>query len=120
MLYSFQVLILFLIALILSLPSIGFSESVNSKVQQGVSHYYEGKFKESVENFSSAWVDRPEDSRIAYNLGNAHYKEGKFEEALQSYNQSALDEKNPSILKNSIYNTGNALVKLEKLEEAAQ
>ena len=119
MFYSLQAFILFFSILNLSLPSIGFSESVNSKVQQGISHYHEGEFKKSVESFSSAAVDRPEDSRITYNLGNAHYRKGKFQEALQSYNQSALDEKNPDIQKNSIYNTGNSLVKLEKLEEAA-
>ena len=119
MFYSLQAFILFFSILNLSLPSIGFSESVNSKVQQGISHYHEGEFKKSVESFSSAGVDRPEDSRITYNLGNAHYRKGKFQEALQSYNQSALDEKNPDIQKNSIYNTGNSLVKLEKLEEAA-
>ena len=119
MFYSIQFLILFFSILSLSLPSTGFSESVNSKVQQGISHYHEGEFKKSIESFSSAEVDRPEDSRITYNLGNAHYRKGKFHEALQSYNQSALDEKNPDIQKNSLYNTGNSLVKLEKLEEAA-
>ena len=119
MFYSFHSLILFLLISALSLPATGFSESVNSRVRQGISHYYDGRFKESVESFSSAGVDRPEDSRIFYNLGNAHYREGKFQEALQSYNQSAQDEKNQVIQKNSIYNTGNTLVKLDKLEEAA-
>lgn len=117
MLYNLPALISFF--LILSLPSSGFAESVNSKMREGVSQYHEGDFKDSVENFSSARVDRPEDSRIAYNLGNAHYREGKFQEAFQAYTQSALDEENPDIRKKSIYNTGNALVKLEKLEEAA-
>jgi Ca-activated chloride channel homolog len=117
MFYNLPVLISFF--LILSLPSNVFAESVNAKVREGVSQYHEGAYKESVENFSSARVDRPEDSRIAYNLGNAHYKEGKFQEALQAYTQSALDEENQDIRKKSIYNTGNSLVKLEKLEEAA-
>ncbi len=104
--------------LALALPAIGFAESVNSKMREGISQYHEGAFKESVENFSSAHAGRPEDSRIAYNLGNAHYKEGKFEEALQAYTQSTLDEKNPDIRKNSIYNTGNTMANLGKLEEA--
>ncbi len=104
--------------LIWSLPLTGFAESVNSKMREGISQYHEGEFKESVKNFSSARAGRPEDSRIAYNLGNAHYKEGKFEEALQAYTQSTLDKKNPDIRKNSIYNTGNTMVKLGKLEEA--
>ena len=117
MFYCHPSLISVLFFLILS--SNAFAESVNAKVREGVSLYHEGAFKESVENFASARVDRPEDSRIAYNLGNAHYREGKFQEALQAYTQSALDEKNPDIRKKSIYNTGNALAKLEKLEEAA-
>jgi Ca-activated chloride channel family protein len=98
--------------------SSGFAESIDTKIQEGISQYHEGEFKEAVENFSLAHSDRPEDSRIAYNLGNAHYKEGKFEEALQAYNQAALDEKNPDILKKTIYNTGNSMVNLGKLEEA--
>ena len=98
--------------------SSGFAESVDTKIQKGISQYHEGEFKEAVENFSLAHSDRPEDSRIAYNLGNAHYKEGKFEEALQAYSQAALDEKNPDILKKTIYNTGNSMVNLGKLEEA--
>ena len=100
------------------MPASGFAESVDTKIQEGISQYHEGEFKEAVENFSLAHTDRPEDSRIAYNLGNAHYKEGKFEEALQAYSQAALDKKNPDILKKSIYNTGNSMVNLGKLEEA--
>lgn len=111
-------LISFTFFLILSFPANGFSESTNAKMRQGISQFQEGAFKESVESFSSAQTDLPDDARIAYNLGNARYKEGKFQEALQAYSQSALDEKNPDILKNSIYNSGNTLVKLEKLEEA--
>lgn len=104
--------------LTLALSATGYAESVNSKVRKGISQYHEGEFKESVESFSSARAGRPEDSRIAYNLGNAHYKAGKFEEALQTYTQSTLDEKNPDIRKKLIYNTGNTMVKLGKLGEA--
>ena len=70
--------------------SSGFAESIDTKIQEGISQYHEGEFKEAVENFSLAHSDRPEDSRIAYNLGNAHYKEGKFEKALQAYNLSLI------------------------------
>ena len=104
--------------LILSLPLTGFAESVDSKIQEGISQYHEGKFKDAGQSFSSARVDRPDDSRIPYNQGNAHYKEGSFPEALQAFTQSSLDKKNPDIRKNAIYNTGNTLVKLGKLKEA--
>ena len=96
----------------------GFAESVDSKIQEGISQYHEGNFKDAGQSFSSARLDRPDDSRIAYNQGNAQYKEGRFPEALQAFTHSSLDEKNRDNRKNSIYNTGNTLVKLGKLKEA--
>lgn len=95
-----------------------FAETADSKIQQGISQYHEGDFKNSGESFSSARAERPNDSRIAYNQGNAHFREGKFEDALKAFNQSAMDEQNATLRKNAIYNTGNTLVKLEKLEDA--
>ena len=115
-----QAIILSILIFILSvtLPLTGFAESVDSKIQEGISQYHEGKFKDAGQSFSSAHADRPDDSRIAYNQGNAHYKEGSFPEALQAFTHSSLDEKNPDIRKNSIYNAGNTLVKLGKLKKA--
>jgi Ca-activated chloride channel family protein len=95
-----------------------FAESIDSKIQDGITQYHEGNFKDAGENFSSAHTDRPEDTRLGYNLGNAHYKSGKFPEALKAFTQSSLSEKDPKIIKNSIYNTGNTFVKLGKLKEA--
>ncbi len=109
------------LALIFSaaLPRTGFAESVDSKIQEGISQYHEGKFNAAGKSFSSAYADRPNDSRIAYNQGNAHYKDGNFLEALQAFTRSSLDEKNSGIMKNSIYNAGNTLVKLGELKKAA-
>ena len=105
-------------AVLLALPRVSFAESLDTKIQDGMTQYKEGNFKEAGQNFSSAHRERPEDYRLAYNQGNANYKEGNFEEALKAFNLSALDEKNPDIRKKSVYNSGNALVKLNKLEEA--
>ena len=107
-----------LLVWLIALPLTGFAESVDSKIQEGITQYHEGKFKDAGQSFSSARTDRPDDSRITYNQGNAHYKEGRFPEALQAFTQPSSDEKNPNIRKNAIYNTGNTLVKLGKLKEA--
>ncbi len=115
--HPIRTLLLFFI-LSVTLPLTGFAESVDTQIQKGISQYSEGAFKDAGESFSSARSARPEDSRIPYNQGNSLYKDGNFQEALKAYNDSASDETNPTIRKNSLYNTGNALVKLEKLEEA--
>jgi len=110
------ILFTIIISLVVSPPV--FAESIDSKIQDGITQYHEGNFKDAGENFSSAHTDRPEDTRLGYNLGNAHYKSGKFPEALRAFTQSSLSEKDPKIIKNSIYNTGNTFVKLGKLKEA--
>jgi Ca-activated chloride channel family protein len=113
-----QARILFTIFISLVGSSPVFAESVDSKIQDGITQYHEGNFKDAGESFSSAHTDRPEDTRLGYNLGNSYYKSGKFPEALKAFTQSSLSEKDPKIIKNSIYNTGNTFVKLGKLKEA--
>jgi Ca-activated chloride channel homolog len=118
MVWNLQAKVLIILLVIVTLPSHVVAESVDSKIQDGVTQYHDGKFKEAGESFSSARLDRPEDSRLSYNQGNSQYKEGKFEEALKAYTHSSLSEQNPLIKKNSLFNTGNTLVKLGKLEAA--
>jgi Ca-activated chloride channel homolog len=118
MVWNLQTKILIVLFIIVPLPLTGYAESVDSKIQNGITQYHEGQYKEAGENFSSAQTDRPEDNRLGYNLGNALYKEEKFQEALKTYTHSSLNEKDPDIRKNSIYNAGNTLVKLGKLKEA--
>ncbi len=113
-----QTRIIFFLILFATLPVTGFAESIDTQIQKGISQYHEGAFKGAGESFSSARAGRPEDPRIAYNQGNSYYKDGNFQEALKAFGYSASDEKNPDIRKRALYNTGNTLVKLEKLEEA--
>jgi Ca-activated chloride channel homolog len=110
------ILLTFTISFIGPLPV--FAESVDSKIQDGIAQYHEGNFKEAGKNFASASTDRPDDTRLGYNLGNSYYKGENFPEALKAFTHSSLNEKDPNIIKNSIYNTGNTLVKMGKLEEA--
>ncbi|MBT5028335.1 MAG: tetratricopeptide repeat protein [Nitrospina sp.] len=99
-------------------PINALAQSVDTQIQQGIKQYNDGEFKDAGESFALARSIRPEDSRIAYNQGNSHYRNGNFQEALKAFNHAALDENNPALKKSSLYNTGNTLVKLEKLEEA--
>ncbi|MFT4577727.1 MAG: Ca-activated chloride channel family protein [Nitrospinales bacterium] len=95
-----------------------FADPADSNIQEGLNQYQEGLFPEAEKNFSQARSSRPEDPRLNYNLGSSYYKQEKFQEALQDYTHAALENSDPQLKKNSIYNSGNALFKMGKLEEA--
>jgi tetratricopeptide (TPR) repeat protein len=94
------------------------ADPTDSNIQEGLSQYQEGLFPEAEEKFSQARSSRPDDPRLNYNLGSSYYKQEKFQEALQDYTHAALENSDPQLKKNSLYNSGNTLFKMGKLQEA--
>jgi Ca-activated chloride channel homolog len=94
------------------------ADPADSNIQEGLTQYQEGLFPEAEKNFSQARSSRPDDLRLNYNLGSSYYKQEKFQEALQDYTHAALENSDPQLKKNSLYNSGNALFKMGKLQEA--
>jgi Ca-activated chloride channel homolog len=94
------------------------ADPADSNIQEGLNQYQEGLFPEAENNFSQARTSRPDDPRLNYNLGSSYYKQEKFQEALQDYTHAALENSDPQLKKNSLYNSGNALFKLGKLQKA--
>jgi Ca-activated chloride channel family protein len=94
------------------------ADPADSNIQEGLNQYQEGLFPEAEKNFSQAHSSRPDDPRLNYNLGSSYYKQEKFQEALQDYTHAALENSDPQLKKNSLYNSGNALFKMGKLQEA--
>ena len=105
--------------LLLLIISPVYADQADSNIQEGLKHYDEGQFPEAEKSFSEARLVRPKDRRLDYNLGSSYYKQGKYKEALQDYSHAAGEPSEDSILqKNSLYNSGNALFKMGKLEDA--
>ena len=95
-----------------------YADQTDSHIQEGLNQYEKGLYQEAEKSFAQARSNRPDDHRLDYNLGSSQYKQGKYLEALQDYTQAAQQKSNPQIKINSLYNSGNALFKLGKLEEA--
>lgn len=67
--------------------------------QQGQQHYQQEDYQQAAKQFKdSQWQ------------GSAHYKAGEYEKALESFQQTDTAQ--------SLYNQGNALAQLQKVEEA--
>jgi Ca-activated chloride channel homolog len=111
-----RVLVVGLLVLLTNSPAS--ADTADSNIQEGLSQYQEGLFLEAEKSFSQASSIRPDDLRLNYNLGSSYYKQEKFQEALQDYTHAAMENSDPQLKKNSLYNSGNTLFKMGKLKEA--
>lgn len=103
----------------LLLPVYSFAESVESRIQSGVSHYKQQEYDEAARLFLESQVDQPDDAALSYNLANSNYKLGNYAEAIQGYSRAAAGSPDTSLRQRAIYNIGNSFFRLDKLEEAA-
>jgi len=97
---------------------IALAESLDSSIQAGISDYRQQNFEQAELNFSKAQKQEPDNPELNYNLANSRYKNGKYQEALKSYTQATASKTPPDLKENSLYNSGNALFRLGKLEES--
>jgi Ca-activated chloride channel family protein len=94
------------------------AQSVDSNIQEGITDYRQQNFEQAEINFRKAQKEQPDNPRLNYNLANSHYKNGKYPEALKSYTHTTGNDTPPDLKKNSLYNSGNTLYRMGKLEES--
>jgi predicted Zn-dependent protease len=95
-----------------------FAQSMRSLVNNGVDLYDKGKFVDSEVEFKKGLERSPDNFQANFNLGDSYYKEGKYEDALKNYS-AALSKATMDNQKAAVYhNTGNALLKDQKIKES--
>jgi len=91
---------------------------MRSLVNNGVDLYDKGKFVDSEVEFKKGLERSPDNFQANFNLGDSYYKEGKYEDALKNYS-AALSKATMDNQKAAVYhNTGNALLKDQKIKES--
>lgn len=99
-------------------PGFVLAESVDSSIQTGISDYRQQNYEQAELDFSKAQKQDPDNPELNYNLANSRYKNGRYKEALKSYTHATANKTPPELKENSLYNSGNALFRLGKLEES--
>jgi len=106
-----------LLAGLTAVPNQARANPFTTQGQMGVQAYERKEYPAARKHFLKAQVDDPENPDLAYNLGNTAYREGHFEEAATFF-ATAATSKDHDMQHNALYNQGNALVRLHKLDEA--
>ena len=104
------------------LVSIIFSNAFgqNNLVQPEIKNHLESidssSYDRVLKKYKSLIEKYPEKKELFYNLGNLNYLNGDTESAIQNYKNS-LSSLNPIHKANALYNMGNSMYSLGKLEE---
>lgn len=69
--------------------------------------YQAGEYDAALDSLLRMQVDRPEDARVAYDLGNVYYRLGKFDQAARNFRLANRTGDAP-LRSKALYNLGNA------------
>lgn len=79
--------------------------------------YAAGVYDQALQGFVDRQVERPDDPRLAINLGNTYYKMKDYEAAAQAFAPVATSP-DPSLKEQALYSLGNVAFRQGRLEEA--
>ena len=74
-------------------------------------HYQTGKYDAALREYDRLRLQRPEDSRLAFNAGAAAYQAKQFEDATRHFS-GATGARDPKLAQSAFYNLGNAQFQL--------
>ncbi len=89
-----------------------------SPLRQGNQAYEDGEYPEALAHYQQAQLDRPDDRRLQFNIGDSHYRLGEYEAAEQSFGRVIALGADDKIAQRTFYNLGNTLYPQGRLEEA--
>lgn len=113
---KYLMIVLIMLAAQISAPAV-YAESVYSSVRKGNQLYSEGKFTESLEQYTQAKQSDAVNPKIDFNMGSASYQDQKYEQAEKFF--GSIPQENQELAGASKYNYGNALFMQGRLKEAA-
>ncbi|MFC1485544.1 tetratricopeptide repeat protein [Candidatus Latescibacterota bacterium] len=92
------------------LPPSAYADRAAELNNQGIQAYYEERFEESVQQFTEALVERPDQPELHFNRGTALSATGKSQEALSELEKAAGEFQDSVNAAAAHFNTGNALI----------
>ncbi len=92
-------------------------QSAHSFLRQADKNYKNENYQAAEENYRRA-LEKKQDEKTNYNLGNAIYQQGRYDEAATKYENAAAANADKELKAKAFYNMGNALFQNKKTEES--
>lgn len=92
-----------------------------SRVNEGLEHYNQGEYLDSLKMYQEAESYFPEDSRLEFNRGSAEFKSGNLDKAIRHFEKSANSpSSSPEVQWKSRFNLGNSYMRAGDRKKAAE
>src|SRR3989339_2265210 len=95
------------ILIYLSFSCISYAELNGSDIDNAQKAYDNNDYKTAIDKFTKAQIDKPDDAKIKYNIGNSLYRLNDFEKALTSFSSAITNKSNNKLKSKLYYNMGN-------------
>lgn len=106
--------------ILLLLPLAAFAQKERSDVRTGNKLYDKGKYPEAEVEYKRALEKNINSYEANFNLAGALYKQGRYEDAISILQKTAQDGSDLENQSKALYNLGNNLLKLRKLDESIE
>ncbi|TGM07926.1 tetratricopeptide repeat protein [Leptospira barantonii] len=92
-----------------------------SRVSEGLEHYNQGEYLESLKMYQEAESYFPEDSRLEFNRGSVEFRSGNVDKAIRHFEKSANSpSSSPEVQWKSRFNLGNSYMRMGDRKKAAE
>jgi Ca-activated chloride channel family protein len=109
---------LFLSFLFLSHSALS-AQSAHSHLRQGDKHYEKENYAEAEQSYRKS-LEKRNNLKAKYNLGNSTYMQDRYEESIEHYNDALSLAKSDIERSTAHYNLGNSLLKNGNLNESIE
>jgi len=89
-----------------------------SPLRQGMRAFDDSEYEQALTHFHAAQLDRPEDRKLEFNIGDTLYRMGDYESAEKSFGRVLSLGEEDGLAQRTYYNLGNTLYYQGRLEEA--
>ncbi|MCG6195149.1 tetratricopeptide repeat protein [Leptospira sp. FAT2] len=90
-----------------------------NRVGEGLEHYNQGEYFESLRSYQEAESYFPDDPRLEFNRGAAEFKSGNLDKAIRHFEKSA-NSSSPEVQWKSRFNLGNSYLRAGDRKRAAE
>ena len=111
--------VLFISFFIAIIVNTAFAQSAHSHLRKGDKEYEKENFLEAEESYRKS-LEKRNNLKAKYNLGNSTYMQNRYEESIEHYNDALELAKTDGEKSQAYYNLGNSLLKNGSLPESIE
>ncbi len=90
----------------------------NLHIRNGNKAYADNDFKKASDEYQKALIDKSDELKAKFNMGDAYYKQGQYDQAIDQYKSALSLTKDKALSAHAYHNIGNSYLAQKKYDES--